>query len=125
MIYEQRSAETEKEMKRRKREVGQARKRIAELDRIFKRIYEDDISSAISHERFLKLSAEYEAAQRELEEKVKADGNNFPFCHAIQTARRIETRKDGTALEMGAIPSNLKLLPSNRKHLISRVFEQF
>ena len=43
------------------------------LDRIFKRIYEDDISGAISHDRFLKLSAEYEAEQRELEEKVKAD----------------------------------------------------
>ena len=73
MMYQQRSVETEKEMKRKKREVGQAQKRIAELDRIFKRIYEDDISGAISHERFLKLSAEYEAEQRELEEKVKAD----------------------------------------------------
>ena len=60
-------------MKRKKREVGQAQKRIAELDRIFKRIYEDDISGAISHERFLKLSAEYEAEQRELEEKVKSE----------------------------------------------------
>ncbi|WP_334633462.1 DUF4368 domain-containing protein [Sporofaciens sp. JLR.KK001] len=49
------------------------KKRIVELDRIFKRIYEDDISGAISHDRFLKLSAEYEAEQRELEEKVKAD----------------------------------------------------
>lgn len=73
MMYQQRSAETEKEMKRRKREVEQAWKRIAELDRIFKRIYEDDISGVISHDRFLKLSAEYEAEQRELEEKVKAD----------------------------------------------------
>ncbi len=73
MMYAQRSAETEKEMKRRKREVGQAKKRIAELDRIFKRIYEDDISGTISHDRFLKLSAEYEAEQRELEEKVKSE----------------------------------------------------
>ena len=32
MMYQQRSAETEREMKRRKREIGQARKRIAELD---------------------------------------------------------------------------------------------
>lgn len=40
--------------------------RFDELDRIFKRIYEDDISGAISHERFLKLSADYEAVQREL-----------------------------------------------------------
>ena len=73
MMYAQRSHETEKEMKRRKREVGQAKKRIAELDRIFKRIYEDDISGAISHDRFLKLSAEYESEQRELEEKVKSE----------------------------------------------------
>lgn len=58
MMYTQRSTETEKEMKRRKREVEQAKKRIAELDRIFKRIYEDDISGAISHDRFLKLSVE-------------------------------------------------------------------
>ena len=44
-----------------------------ELDRIFKRIYEDDITGAISHERFLKLSAEYEAEQKELTEFVKAE----------------------------------------------------
>ncbi len=73
MIYQQRSAETAKEMKHRKREVGQARKRIAELDCIFKRIYEDNISGVISHDRFLKLSAEYKAEQQELEEKVKVD----------------------------------------------------
>ncbi len=72
-VYEQRFEEAEKAAKKRKREIAQAEKRIAELDRIFKRIYEDDISGAISHERFLKLSAEYEAEQKELTEKVKAD----------------------------------------------------
>ena len=61
----------EKEAQKRKREISQAEKRIAELDRIFKRIYEDDISGTISHERFLKLSADYEAEQRELTEQVK------------------------------------------------------
>ena len=50
----QRFQEAEKDAKKRKREIAQAEKRIAELDRIFKRIYEDDISGAISHERFLK-----------------------------------------------------------------------
>ena len=68
----QRFQEAEKEAKKRKREISQAEKRIAELDRIFKRIYEDDISGAISHERFLKLSADYEAEQKELTEHVKA-----------------------------------------------------
>lgn len=55
-----------------KREITQAEKRIAGLDRIFKRIYEDDISGTISHERFVKLSADYEAEQKELAEQVKA-----------------------------------------------------
>ena len=55
-------------------------------------------------------------------------GNQFPFCHATETARRIRkmrslsARKDGTALVIGAIPPNLKLLPSNRKHFILECF---
>ncbi|MCR1923329.1 DUF4368 domain-containing protein [Flavonifractor plautii] len=67
----QRFQEAEKEARKRRREIAQAEKRITELDRIFKRIYEDDISGAISHERFLKLSADYEAEQKELTEQVK------------------------------------------------------
>ncbi len=37
------------------------------------------------------------------------------FCYTTETARRIETRKDGTVLVTGAIPPNLKLLPYHRK----------
>ncbi len=44
-----------------------------------------DISGAISHDRFLKLSAEYEAEQRELEEKVKADQQGSPIPFYEQT----------------------------------------
>ncbi|WP_211214233.1 hypothetical protein [Allofustis seminis] len=53
-------------MKRKWRKVGQGKKRIAELDQIFKWIYENDINDTISLERFLNLSAEYEAEQKEL-----------------------------------------------------------
>lgn len=73
MVYQQRFEESEKAVKRQKKELEQARKRITELDRIFKRIYEDDINGTISHERFLKLSAEYEAEQKELTEFVKTE----------------------------------------------------
>ena len=72
MARMQRLDEAEKEERKRRWEIAQIEKHIEELDRIFKRIYEDDISGAISHERFLKLSAEYEVEQRELPEKVKA-----------------------------------------------------
>ena len=70
LIRKQRFDEAEKTVRKQRREAEQAKKRIAELDRIFKRIYEDDISGAISHERFLKLSTEYEAEQHELSVKV-------------------------------------------------------
>jgi hypothetical protein len=73
LIRKQRFDEAEKDMKHYRQKLGQAKKRISELDRIFKRIYEDDINGTISHERFLKLSAEYEAEQRELTEKVNAE----------------------------------------------------
>jgi len=74
-------------MKSRRKKLTQAQKRISELDSIFKRIYEDDISGAISHERFMKLSAEYELEQKELCAQVseweksvdnhEQDKNNF------------------------------------------------
>ena len=73
MVYQQRFEEAEKAVKQKKKELEQAKKRIAELDRIFKRIYEDDINGIIIHERFLKLSAEYEAEQKELAEFVKSE----------------------------------------------------
>ena len=73
IVYQQKFTEAEKAVKRQKKELEQERKRIAELDRIFKRIYEDDINGTISHERFLKLSAEYEAEQKELTEFVQKE----------------------------------------------------
>ena len=46
----------------------------------------------------------------------------LPFCQSTEATGRIGTQKDGIALVIGAIPPNLKLLPSNRKHLILLVF---
>ena len=40
-------------------------KRITELDAIFKRLYEDNISDKLSDERFQKLSADYEKEEQE------------------------------------------------------------
>ena len=56
MVYEQRFEKIEKDMKRDKKALEQSRKRIAELDQILKRIYEDDVNETISLERVLKLS---------------------------------------------------------------------
>lgn len=72
-MRKQRFWDAEREAEINRREIAHAEKRIAELDQIFKRIYEDKKSGAFNHERFLKLPAEYEAEQKVLTEKVKAD----------------------------------------------------
>ena len=53
-----------------KKELEAAEKRIGELSAIFKRLYEDSVSGRISDERFTELSADYEAEQQELKERV-------------------------------------------------------
>ena len=45
-------------------------RRMEELDRLFQRLYEDNVSGKISDERFTKLSGGYEAEQKALQEKV-------------------------------------------------------
>ena len=42
-----------------------------ELDSLFERIYEDNLSGKLSDERFAKMSQRYEAEQAELAEKMK------------------------------------------------------
>ena len=70
LLIQQKKETSEKELRQKKRTLSQMQKRIADLDRIFKRIYEDEITEAISHERFVKLSSEYEAEQAELKAKA-------------------------------------------------------
>ncbi len=51
--------------------LAQSEKRIAELDVIFKRIYEDNISGKLSDDRFIKLSRDYEQEQEQLKAVVE------------------------------------------------------
>lgn len=55
-----------------KKQMNSADSRIVEIDRIIKRLYEDHVLGKISDERFLLLSKEYEAEQKELKNKVTA-----------------------------------------------------
>ena len=60
-----------REAKQKRRALDKARRRIAELDALVKRIYEDNVSQKISDERFAKLLTDYEAEQKSL--TVQAD----------------------------------------------------
>ena len=49
-----------------KQKIEKSRKRIAELDRLFARIYEDNTLGKLSDERYARMSADYEKEQKEL-----------------------------------------------------------
>ncbi|MCI7804249.1 MAG: recombinase family protein [Oscillospiraceae bacterium] len=54
------------ELSKAKKKLKQAEKRIAELDKLFTRLYEDNVSGKISDERFAVMSAGYEDEQKKL-----------------------------------------------------------
>ncbi|MDE5765482.1 MAG: recombinase family protein [Ruminococcus sp.] len=58
------------ELAKAKKTLKQAEKRISELDKLFKRLYEDNVLGKISDERFEILSAEYEEEQKQLKSTV-------------------------------------------------------
>jgi len=69
-VMEQDMARTKKDMAAKNKELEKSKRRISELDGLFKRLYEDNVSSRISGERYDKLSADYETEQKHLTERV-------------------------------------------------------
>jgi DNA invertase Pin-like site-specific DNA recombinase len=53
-----------------RKQIKQSEKRIAELNTLIRRIYEDNVSGKLTDKRFAALSAEYENEQTELEQTV-------------------------------------------------------
>ena len=91
-----------------KKELEAAEKRIGELSAIFKRLYEDSVSGRISDERFTELSADYEAEQQELKERVariqaelskaqEATVNAEKFMNIVRKHMNFEELKIGRA----------------------------
>ena len=66
-----RATEAKKELSSKKRILQKSENRIAELDRLFKRIYEDNVNGKLSDNRFQILADDYETEQAELKQKVE------------------------------------------------------
>lgn len=64
-------AEVKKELSAKKKLLSKGESRIKELDLLFQRIYEDNVSGKISDERFEMLSANYETEQAELKQIIE------------------------------------------------------
>lgn len=67
---EKSQADRSSELKKAAKTLSASEKRIAELDRLFTRLYEDNVSGKISDERFKMMSAAYEDEQKKLKELV-------------------------------------------------------
>ena len=67
--HSRQAEETERRMK--EKELKSLLARDDELDGLFERIYEDNVSGKLSDDRFAKMSRRYEEEQKELSEKIK------------------------------------------------------
>ena len=67
--HSRQAEETERRLK--EKELKSLLARDDELDGLFERIYEDNVSSKLSDDRFAKMSRRYEEEQKELSEKIK------------------------------------------------------
>ena len=68
--YECSQKQQSAELKAAKKRFAQSEKRVAELDKLFTRLYEDNVSGKISDERFEMMSKNYEAEQKELRQII-------------------------------------------------------
>ena len=66
-----RSEEAKKELSAKKRTLQKSENRLAELDRLFKRIYEDMVNGKLSEARFQMLADDYEQEQADLRAKIE------------------------------------------------------
>ena len=70
MVTKSKSREIDRSLRECCKEYEQARARISKLDTIVQRLYEDNIEGKISDERFAKMTATYDAEQKQLESRV-------------------------------------------------------
>ena len=64
------NAEARRELTAKKRTLQRSETRLNDLDRLFKRIYEDMVNGVINETRFKMLSEDYEKEQEELRQKI-------------------------------------------------------
>ena len=65
-------AERRYELYAKQKQIEKDEKRMEELDRLFRKIYEDNVNGKLNDERFYKLSDGYEAEQEQPKQEIEA-----------------------------------------------------
>ena len=105
-----------KELAAKRRQLTQAQRRMEELDRLFKRLCEDNISGKINDSRFEKLSVDYENEQADLTEKIQLLEQEI--AHQEEEADSIEQ----FILRTKKYPDLQELTPAVLHDLVNRVY---
>jgi DNA invertase Pin-like site-specific DNA recombinase len=121
-LASQQSGEADAQKKR----LAKAKRRLAELDKLFKRIYEDNALGKLSDKRYFDLSAEYEKEQGTLEaesaelqaavDKI-ADGADRA-ARFIELVKRYENFDELTAAMLNEFVEKIVVHERDKKYLI-------
>lgn len=100
-VIDRSAEEQRRELAQEQKELAQAERRLVELDGLFQRVYEDNVSGKLNDERFSKLSASYEAEQRTLTARVGELRANLAKGQeqAVNVARFLALVKKHTEVE--------------------------
>jgi len=71
-MREKMQMDSEEAIKAQRKKLAQHEKRLAELDRLFMRLYEDNVAGKVNDERYVAMSAAYENEQATLKAEVTA-----------------------------------------------------
>ena len=104
------------ELKAAKKRLAQSEKRVLELDKLFTRLYEDNVSGKISDERFEMMSKNYETEQKELRQVVS---ELTEFIQASEQKNADTAQFIGIVRKYSEIP---KLTPEIMHEFIEKIF---
>ena len=99
-----------------RKKLTQAEKRLEELDRLFIRLYEDNVSSKVSDERFSMMSKTYESEQEQL--KVAVQG----FTQEIEVQERQNENLEQFIQRISKYTELQELTPYALRELVKAVY---
>ena len=96
-----------------KKRLAQAEKRLGELDRLFIRIYEDNVAGCVNDERFPMMSRSYETEQEQFKVEIQTLQQNIEVQerqieNLEQFIQRLHKYKDLTELTLYALRKLVK-----------------
>lgn len=124
-LQAQKHSEFEKnQAKKLKTAIESGKKRIADLDKLFSRIYEDNIFGKLSDDRYTRMASEYEAEQKELialvenseKELAKTNQATVDMKMLSQGLREFTDMKKLTPTVVNKLIQRIEIHKNEKKH---------